>query len=76
MQTLFGGYTTKVTFDGVPYTLHTKEGIRGFNIPCTAWFDGKYWNVTVNGRYFTVTKVMCDIPGCTSHRFSKYAGLV
>ena len=71
MQTTIGGYCVKVEHNGIPYTIHTKEGVRGFNIPCLAWYDGTQWRVSVRGKEYEVKHVICDLKGVTAHEFSK-----
>ena len=85
MQSTITGYMTKAVVSGIPYTVYTKEGFRGLNIPCLVWYaDG--WHVSVQGREVPVRMVICNLNGVaakdnlayktdtvlgTSHSYSK-----
>lgn len=60
MLSTISGYTVKAEYNGIPYTVHTKEGFRGINIPCLVWFDAGQWHVTVQGRNIPVKYAVCD----------------
>jgi hypothetical protein len=60
MQTTISGYQVKVEHNGIPYTIYTKTGIRGINVPCLAWYNAG-WHVTVKGVEIPIKMVLCDL---------------
>jgi hypothetical protein len=60
MQSTISGYCVKASINGVPYSIYTKEGFRGINIPCLVWFDPatSTWHVSVKGRQVPVKYAM------------------
>jgi hypothetical protein len=71
MQTFISGYCVKVEHNGIPYTIHTKQGFRGINIPCLAWVEDRKWCVFVKGERLEVKMVVCDLRNIVAHEFSK-----
>jgi hypothetical protein len=61
MQATISGYEVHITYKGVPYTIYTKTGFRGFNIPCTVDYAAGGWKVYVNGELVPVDRVICDL---------------
>lgn len=65
MQSTLTGHQTNAVLNGIPYTVHTTEGIRGVNVPCLVWYDGKAWHVSVQGRELEVSRAICSLQNIT-----------
>lgn len=61
MPSTISGYVVKTELNGIPYTIFTKEGFRGFNIPCVVWYSNKSWHVVVQGRKIPVDRAVCNL---------------
>ena len=68
MQSTISGYQVKAEHNGLPYTVYTKEGFRGMNIPCLVWYDCG-WHVTVQGREIPVKYAISDLKGATYNEY-------
>ncbi len=70
MQSTITGYEVKAEINGIPYTIYTKEGFRGLNIPCLVWYSSGEWHVSVQGRRVAVNRVICDLKFTSYDRLS------